>query len=88
MYFFYMLVIAVAIEIIRLSFKAKSNNNDKKLGWLVNIGFLLAMAFIIYQILIVAIGDAAGHGMKAGTMVAAIKGLFTAENHNMDLVNF
>lgn len=221
MYVFYLLVIAVAIEIIRLSFKVKSNNNDKKLGWLVSIGFLLAMAFIIYQILIianvisqpifgirvvyvygilmlavtvsislskrfadtnrdlekqlkqikelseaaieqerkakeeeiakkllaadnvrktkeldearkfqlamlpknipllnnvdisvymkpanevggdyydfkyisndsliVAIGDAAGHGMKAGTMVAAIKGLFTAENHNMDLVNF
>ena len=29
--------------------------------------------------LIIAIGDATGHGMKAGTMVATIKGLFTAE---------
>ena len=30
--------------------------------------------------LIIAIGDATGHGMKAGTMVATIKGIFTAES--------
>lgn len=38
--------------------------------------------------LIIAIGDATGHGMKAGTMVAAIKGLFTAESSNTDIVSF
>ncbi len=38
--------------------------------------------------LIVAIGDATGHGMKAGTMVATIKGLFTAESKETDLVTF
>jgi len=38
--------------------------------------------------LIIAIGDATGHGMKAGTMVAIIKGLFTAENINSDIVSF
>lgn len=38
--------------------------------------------------LIIAIGDATGHGMKAGTMVATIKGLFTAENSNTDVVTF
>lgn len=38
--------------------------------------------------LIVAIGDATGHGMKAGTMVATIKGLFTAERKETDLVTF
>ena len=31
------------------------------------------------NLLTVAIGDATGHGMKAGTMVATIKGLFSAE---------
>ena len=38
--------------------------------------------------LIVAIGDATGHGMKAGTMVATIKGLFTAEDSSIDVVTF
>jgi serine phosphatase RsbU (regulator of sigma subunit) len=38
--------------------------------------------------LIIAIGDATGHGMKAGTMVAIIKGLFTAENADADIVSF
>ncbi len=38
--------------------------------------------------LIIAIGDATGHGMKAGTMVATIKGLFTAENPQTDVVTF
>ncbi|MBK9097044.1 MAG: SpoIIE family protein phosphatase [bacterium] len=38
--------------------------------------------------LIVAVGDATGHGMKAGTMVATIKGLFTAENSQTDVVTF
>lgn len=37
---------------------------------------------------IIAVGDATGHGMKAGTMVATIKGLFTAENVNSDIVSF
>ena len=38
--------------------------------------------------LIVAVGDATGHGMKAGTMVATIKGLFTAEDADTDVVTF
>lgn len=38
--------------------------------------------------LTIAIGDATGHGMKAGTMVATIKGLFTAENTDTDIVSF
>jgi serine phosphatase RsbU (regulator of sigma subunit) len=38
--------------------------------------------------LIIAIGDATGHGMKAGTMVATIKGLFTAENSQTDVAAF
>ena len=38
--------------------------------------------------LIIAVGDATGHGMKAGTMVATVKGLFTAENTNVDIVSF
>lgn len=38
--------------------------------------------------LTVAIGDATGHGMKAGTMVAAIKGLFTAASIEMDIADF
>ena len=38
--------------------------------------------------LIIAIGDATGHGMKAGTMVATIKGLFTAESADADIVSF
>lgn len=38
--------------------------------------------------LIVAIGDATGHGMRAGTMVATIKGLFTAESTSTDVVTF
>ncbi|MCZ6727168.1 MAG: SpoIIE family protein phosphatase [Acidobacteria bacterium] len=32
-----------------------------------------------------AIGDAAGHGMRAGTMVTVVKGLFTARAGEMDL---
>src|SRR5262249_20423208 len=32
--------------------------------------------------LTVAIGDATGHGLKAGTMVAAVKGLFVALAHH------
>lgn len=38
--------------------------------------------------LMIALGDAAGHGMKAGTMVAAMKGLFTAESIDTDIVSF
>jgi serine phosphatase RsbU (regulator of sigma subunit) len=38
--------------------------------------------------LIIAVGDATGHGMRAGTMVATIKGLFTAENSQTDVVTF
>ncbi|MFI5238102.1 MAG: PP2C family protein-serine/threonine phosphatase, partial [Ignavibacteriales bacterium] len=38
--------------------------------------------------LIIAVGDATGHGMKAGTMVATIKGLFTAEDSRTDVVTF
>jgi len=38
--------------------------------------------------LIIAIGDATGHGMKAGTMVATIKGIFTAESTSTDVVTF
>jgi serine phosphatase RsbU (regulator of sigma subunit) len=38
--------------------------------------------------LLIAVGDATGHGMKAGTMVATVKGLFTAESINSDIANF
>jgi len=38
--------------------------------------------------LTVAIGDATGHGMKAGTMVATIKGLFSAEPTEPDIIPF
>jgi len=38
--------------------------------------------------LLIAIGDATGHGMKAGTMVATIKGIFTAESTSTDVVTF
>jgi serine phosphatase RsbU (regulator of sigma subunit) len=38
--------------------------------------------------LVIAVGDATGHGMKAGTMVATIKGIFTAESTNTDVVTF
>jgi len=38
--------------------------------------------------LLIAVGDATGHGMKAGTMVATVKGLFTAEQATTDLVSF
>ncbi len=38
--------------------------------------------------LTVAVGDATGHGMKAGTMVATIKGLFSAEPADLDIIPF
>ena len=38
--------------------------------------------------LLIAIGDATGHGMKAGTMVATVKGLFKGERTTTDLVTF
>ncbi len=38
--------------------------------------------------LTIAVGDATGHGMRAGTLVAAIKGLFTAEPFQTDIINF
>jgi len=38
--------------------------------------------------LTVAVGDATGHGMKAGTMVATIKGLFSAEPAETDIIPF
>jgi len=38
--------------------------------------------------LTVAIGDATGHGMKAGTMVAVIKSLFIAEASQTDILAF
>jgi serine phosphatase RsbU (regulator of sigma subunit) len=40
------------------------------------------------QTLTLAVGDATGHGMKAGTMVATIKGLFSAYGTQMDLIPF
>ena len=36
----------------------------------------------------VAIGDATGHGMKAGTLVSMMKSLFTANSMNMDITEF
>jgi len=39
-------------------------------------------------ILTVAIGDATGHGMKAGTMVSVIKSLFIAEASQTDILSF
>ena len=38
--------------------------------------------------LLIAIGDATGHGMQAGTMVATIKGLFSADSLNTDISEF
>jgi len=38
--------------------------------------------------LTVAIGDATGHGMKAGTVVAAIKSLFAAFSQKLDMPGF
>ena len=38
--------------------------------------------------LTVAIGDATGHGMRAGTMVATIKGLFQSYQENSDILSF
>ena len=38
--------------------------------------------------LTIAVGDATGHGMKAGTIVATIKGLFMAESIETDIVSF
>jgi len=38
--------------------------------------------------LTIAIGDATGHGMKAGTMVSVIKGLFVAYGEDSDLPGF
>jgi len=38
--------------------------------------------------LTVAIGDANGHGMKAGTMVSVIKSLFIAEASQTDILSF
>lgn len=38
--------------------------------------------------LTIAVGDATGHGMKAGTMVASIKSLFTAYGAHLDIQSF
>jgi serine phosphatase RsbU (regulator of sigma subunit) len=38
--------------------------------------------------LTIAIGDATGHGMKAGTMVSVIKSLFIAEASQTDILSF
>jgi serine phosphatase RsbU (regulator of sigma subunit) len=38
--------------------------------------------------LLIAIGDATGHGMKAGTMVGITKGLFNSLDDISDLINF
>ena len=38
--------------------------------------------------LTVAVGDATGHGMKAGTMVATMKGLFSAFGNNLEILPF
>ena len=38
--------------------------------------------------LTIAVGDATGHGMRAGILVAAIKSLFTAESIHTDVLNF
>jgi serine phosphatase RsbU (regulator of sigma subunit) len=38
--------------------------------------------------LTVAIGDATGHGMRAGTMVASIKSLFAAFGNKLDIAHF
>jgi serine phosphatase RsbU (regulator of sigma subunit) len=39
-------------------------------------------------VLTVAIGDATGHGMKAGTMVASMKSLFGTYHENLDIPQF
>lgn len=38
--------------------------------------------------LIVALGDATGHGMKAGTLVTLVKGLFTSEASSKGIIDF
>jgi len=38
--------------------------------------------------LIVALGDATGHGMQAGTLVTLVKGLFTSEVSSKEILNF
>jgi serine phosphatase RsbU (regulator of sigma subunit) len=38
--------------------------------------------------LTIVVGDATGHGMKAGTMVATVKGLFSAESFEKDITAF
>jgi len=36
----------------------------------------------------IAVGDATGHGMRAGIMVAIMKTLFVSDSHGMELVDF
>ena len=36
----------------------------------------------------IALGDATGHGMRAGTMVTLMKGLFCADSGRMDIDAF
>ncbi len=36
----------------------------------------------------IALGDATGHGMQAGTMVTLMKGLFSADPGRMDITSF
>ena len=38
--------------------------------------------------LTIAVGDATGHGMKAGTMVATIKGMFSAQKNGLQILPF
>ena len=38
------------------------------------------------NLLTVTVGDATGHGMKAGTMVTAVKGLFNSYSANPDIL--
>ncbi len=53
-YVFYLYIVLVAAEIVRVTIQSTRRKDQSNLGWLVGIGFLLAMIFIVYQVLIMA----------------------------------
>lgn len=53
-YAFYTYIIIVAVEIVRIVIQSAAGEGTKGWGWLIGVGFLLAMVFIVYQILIIA----------------------------------
>ncbi|NWF89662.1 MAG: SpoIIE family protein phosphatase [Ignavibacteriaceae bacterium] len=53
-YTFYIYIIIVSVEIVSVVIHSAKNKDSNSLGWLIGIGFLLAMFFIVYQVLIMA----------------------------------